>query len=95
MFWFGDLNFRLDDSKLNSAEEISRSVNSVRPSQQTANVLNVIWSQDELSSVMQKSQAFKEFFELVPMFPPTYRFLIGSSSYDLKYVFIINMYLLI
>lgn len=54
----------------------------------TATTLTEIWAQDELSSVMQKSKAFKGFFEQLPMFPPTYRYIFGSSSYDLKYVYV-------
>jgi len=58
----------------------------VNLSLRTATTLPDIWAQDELSSVMQKSKAFKGFFEHLPMFPPTYRYIFGSSSYDLKYV---------
>jgi len=86
VFWFGDLNFRLDNSKLKSAEEIASRVNNINSSLRNATTLTDIWAQDELSSVMQKSKAFKGFFEHLPMFPPTYRYIFGSSSYDLKYV---------
>jgi len=95
VFWFGDLNFRLDNSKLKSAEEIARHVNNVNLSQRSAKTLPDIWLQDELSSVMQKSKAFKGFFEHLPMFPPTYRYIFGSSSYDLKYVLPANIYIYI
>ncbi|XP_022161564.1 inositol polyphosphate 5-phosphatase K-like [Myzus persicae] len=84
VFWFGDLNFRLDGSKFKSAEEIARHITNVNLSLRTATTLTDIWAQDELSSVMQKSKAFKGFFEQLPMFPPTYRYIFGSSSYDLK-----------
>jgi len=86
VFWFGDLNFRLDHSKLKSAEEIASQVNNVNSSLRNAVTLANIWVQDELSSVMQNSKAFQGFFEPLPMFPPTYRYIFGSSSYDLKYV---------
>lgn len=86
MFWFGDLNFRLDNSKLKSAEEIARSIKNVKSSHKTAKTLTNIWAQDELTTVVQSSKAFKGFFEILPMFPPTYRYVVGSCSYDLKYV---------
>lgn len=89
VFWLGDLNFRLDHSNLKSAEEIVRYIKNVKFEvlQKTANSLSDIWSQDELSSVLQESNAFKGFFESLPMFPPTYRYYVGSSHYDLKYVY--------
>lgn len=87
VFWFGDLNFRLDNSTFKSAEEIARSVNNVQSSLKTANILTDIWAQDELSSVMTQSIAFKGFFEVLPMFPPTYRYIVGSCRYDVKYDF--------
>lgn len=40
---------------------------------------------------MQKSKAFGDFFEILPMFPPTYRFIVGSCCYDLKYVFTVDL----
>lgn len=87
VFWFGDLNFRLDHSKLISSEEIVRSIKVVDPLQKTAITLTDVWTQDELSSAMEQSRAFQGFFETIPMFPPTYRFTVGSCDYDLKYVF--------
>jgi hypothetical protein len=89
VFWFGDLNFRLDKSKLKSAEEIAHSINNGKLTHKTANTLTDAWAQDELSLVMKKSKAFEGFFEILPMFPPTYRYIFGSSNYDLKYVFIL------
>lgn len=85
VFWFGDLNFRLEDGKFKSSEDITHSVNNIKPSDRTAKTLSDIWAQDELSSVILKSKAFKGFFEEVPMFPPTYRYIVGSCHYDLKY----------
>uniref|UniRef100_A0A2H8TQ97 Inositol polyphosphate 5-phosphatase K n=1 Tax=Melanaphis sacchari TaxID=742174 RepID=A0A2H8TQ97_9HEMI len=84
VFWFGDLNFRLDNKKFKSAKEIVSQVNNINSSIRNATTLAEIWTQDELSSVMQKSKAFKGFFEYLPMFPPTYRYIFDSSSYDLK-----------
>lgn len=87
MFWFGDLNFRLDSSNLKSAEEIAGLIQNVNSLQRTATTLMDVWAKDELTSVMKKSKAFKGFFEHLPMFPPTYRYIFGASSYDLKYVY--------
>lgn len=86
VFWFGDLNFRLDDTKLKSAEEIVCTINNDE-SLKAGNEIIDLWTQDELQSVMLKSKAFKGFFEMLPTFPPTYRFVVGSDHYDLKYVF--------
>lgn len=87
VFWFGDLNFRLDDSKLKSAEEIACTINNVKSLHKTGNELIDVWMQDELNSVMLKSKAFRGFFEILPTFPPTYRYVVGSDHYDLKYDF--------
>lgn len=84
VFWFGDLNFRLDNSKLRSAEEIERSIHNIKSSHKTADTLSEVWVQDELTTVMEKLNVFKGFFEILPMFPPTYRYIIGSKTYDLK-----------
>lgn len=74
----------MDNSKLKSAEEIVHSVNNIESLHKTAETLNDVWVQDELTIVMQKLKAFKGFFEILPMFPPTYRYIIDSCSYDLK-----------
>lgn len=89
VFWFGDLNFRLDTSKFKSAEEIERSINNVKLSKRTADTLTDLWVHDELNSCIQNSKAFKSFYETLPMFPPTYRYIFGSNCYDLKYAFIV------
>jgi len=84
----------LDHSKLISAAEIVRSVKNIDPLQKSAVTLTDAWAQDELCSVIQKSKAFKGFFEILPMFPPTYRYYVGSGHYDLKYVLFVNIYTL-
>lgn len=82
-------------SILKSAEEIAYSINNTKSIHKTANTLTDVWAQDELSSIMKKSKAFEGFFEILPMFPPTYRYIFGSSRYDLKYVFIVFVMLLL
>lgn len=84
VLWFGDLNFRLDTSKLKSADEIVNSINNVKSSNKTADTLTDLWAHDELNVCIQKSKAFKNFYEILPMFPPTYRYVFGSNCYDLK-----------
>lgn len=89
VFWFGDLNFRLDSSRLKTAEEIVHSINNVKSSLKNAVTLSDLWEHDELNVCIQKSKAFNDFNEMLPMFPPTYRYVFGSCCYDLKYVFIL------
>lgn len=84
VLWFGDLNFRLNSSKLKSADEIVHFINNVNSSHKTADTLTDLWAHDELNVCIQKSKAFKNFCEILPMFPPTYRYVFGSSCYDLK-----------
>ncbi|CAG2101595.1 unnamed protein product, partial [Medioppia subpectinata] len=78
VFWFGDLNFRLEIS----GQEMTNIIN--RPT----NVLNVSLDKfketDQLTNVMSRGLAFKGFYESSsPRFPPTYKFKYGSNDYDL------------
>ncbi|XP_050430745.1 inositol polyphosphate 5-phosphatase K-like [Adelges cooleyi] len=84
VFWIGDLNFRLDDSRAYSSELIAQIISSVELTRRSANTLTDLWTQDELRTVMENGKAFENFIEPLPMFPPTYRFLVGHSQYDLK-----------
>ncbi|XP_050529165.1 inositol polyphosphate 5-phosphatase K-like isoform X2 [Daktulosphaira vitifoliae] len=84
VFWFGDLNFRLEKANEFSSELISHKINLIELSYQSANTLPELWTVEELHNIKKNGRAFKDFFEPMPMFPPTYRFLVGSSCYDLK-----------
>lgn len=78
VFWFGDLNFRLDIT----TNEVMNIIN--RPQ----NVMNVslknFKESDQLTKIMNTGQAFHGFHESSSSkFPPTYKFKLGSDEYDL------------
>jgi len=76
VFWFGDLNFRLDANSY-SAEEIVELLN--------GNKTESLLLEDELSQVMFQKSAFSEFKESKISFKPTYKMIPGSSQiYDKK-----------
>ena len=75
----GDLNFRLKDDFDLSFDEIVDLIDKKD--------YKLLLDNDELRYVMKSDQAFGEFQEIEPTFPPTFKFEIGSSKYDEKYVF--------
>ena len=76
VFWFGDLNFRLDANSY-SAEEIVELLN--------GNKTESLLLEDELSQVMFQKSAFSEFKESKISFKPTYKMIPRSSQiYDKK-----------
>ncbi|XP_035210414.1 inositol polyphosphate 5-phosphatase K-like isoform X2 [Stegodyphus dumicola] len=70
-FWIGDLNFRIDDY---TSEEIEHLIQKKS--------LSHLLLKDQLRKVMKLGQAFSEFTESPPGFPPTYKFTIDGSDYD-------------
>lgn len=76
VFWLGDLNFRLLELSDLTAEVIDKKI---KKSQYTS-----LLEKDQLKVVMNTGVAFSEFEEQTPTFPPTYKFHINSSNYDLK-----------
>ncbi|GIX80995.1 phosphatidylinositol 4,5-bisphosphate 5-phosphatase A [Caerostris extrusa] len=72
-FWFGDLNFRLDEF---TAEEIVHLVEKKNYSH--------LLLKDQLRKVIKLGQAFSEFTESPPVFSPTYKYSIGKSAYDIS-----------
>ncbi|XP_017273438.1 inositol polyphosphate 5-phosphatase K isoform X2 [Kryptolebias marmoratus] len=71
VFWFGDLNFRIDDHGLHF---VRSSINSGR--------FNLLWSKDQLIT-MKKNEPFLQEFEEGPLnFKPTYKFDHKSDTYD-------------
>jgi len=81
-FWFGDLNFRLDDiEKHNVLTAITKAKTS--PKEESYKILSELLKHDQLSSVKNKGLAFEPFNESLPSFLPTYKFQIGEKeSYD-------------
>ncbi|KRG00360.1 uncharacterized protein Dwil_GK27966 [Drosophila willistoni] len=76
VFWFGDLNFRLEGN--DSSSEVREAL---RDDKQHEDLIH----RDQLYQVREKSQqAFQVMHERLPAFPPTFKFKEGTSEYDLK-----------
>lgn len=73
VFWFGDLNFRLEGDM--TAKEIDEQV-------QKKN-LSELFKLDELTNVRESGEAFSELHEETPQFNPTYKNLFGKTAYDM------------
>lgn len=76
VFFFGDLNFRLTGEATTSPEDIRALVEDDKLSQ--------LIEKDQLLLVMRQKRAFNEFEERLPAFPPTFKFEMGSTRYDMK-----------
>ncbi|XP_065369352.1 phosphatidylinositol 4,5-bisphosphate 5-phosphatase A isoform X1 [Calliphora vicina] len=74
VFWFGDLNFRLNGH--DSAWDVRGDVEQNR--------LDSLFTRDQLSMVRAAGNAFALMEEQQPTFPPTFKFIEGTSDYDLK-----------
>ncbi|XP_008425384.1 inositol polyphosphate 5-phosphatase K isoform X2 [Poecilia reticulata] len=71
VFWFGDLNFRIEDHGLHF---VRSSINGGR--------LNLLWSKDQLTMMKKKEPFLQEFDEGPLNFKPTYKFDRKAESYD-------------
>ena len=73
----GDLNFRLEvDPTDLSPEEIVSLVSRQEFGQ--------LLAKDQLTIARTNGEAFSELNETLPTFPPSYKYKIGTSDYDLK-----------
>lgn len=77
VFWFGDLNFRLENEAW-SPSDIKKMIEEDR--------IEELAAQDQLSLVRKQGRAFRELEERTPAFPPTFKFEPGTCEYDLKCV---------
>ncbi|XP_054275719.1 inositol polyphosphate 5-phosphatase K-like [Macrosteles quadrilineatus] len=75
LFWFGDMNFRLEESKSMSADKIINKIASGGKDE--------LLKLDELTKLMSQP-TLQNFKEAQPTFLPTYRFIVGTSVYDNK-----------
>lgn len=73
-FWFGDLNFRVDDCTM---EEMKASIEN--------NTYEQMLQKDQLNRVRNKGEAFHEFSEQEITFPPTYKFQIDRMGYNFSH----------
>ncbi|XP_026576935.1 inositol polyphosphate 5-phosphatase K [Pseudonaja textilis] len=71
LFWFGDLNFRIEDYGLHFIRE---SISSSR--------FNLLWEKDQLNMARKKAFFLREFLEGPLKFKPTYKFDLHSDEYD-------------
>ncbi|XP_077292380.1 inositol polyphosphate 5-phosphatase K-like [Arctopsyche grandis] len=79
VFWFGDLNFRLEENDTDTPELIVELVKRAEKDDYSD-----LLDRDQLRSVMRCEKAFSELKEATPRFPPTYKYVIGTSEYDYK-----------
>lgn len=78
MFWFGDLNFRLMDEDSTSPEYIAQEI--------SRNHLNQLYEKDQLNNARVNGEAFQDFTEQTPKFKPTFKYIVGTGDYDMKYI---------
>ncbi|XP_068442006.1 inositol polyphosphate 5-phosphatase K-like isoform X2 [Clinocottus analis] len=71
VFWFGDLNFRIQDHGMNFVRSCI-----------TDRTYKLLWSKDQLTLMRKKEQILQEFEEGPLDFPPTYKFDLNADTYD-------------
>lgn len=75
-FWLGDFNFRLYDEEVYTADKIQYMVQKGQ--------LEELLSKDQLMDIKSQNRVFKGYEEQPISFRPTYRYLVGTSTYDLQ-----------
>lgn len=82
-FWFGDLNFRLDDIEKHEVLNIITKARTASPDEAKAKIISQLHKNDQLINAKKKRLAFADFNETIPSFLPTYKFQIGNKeAYD-------------
>ncbi|XP_037908978.1 inositol polyphosphate 5-phosphatase K isoform X2 [Hermetia illucens] len=76
VFWFGDLNFRLNGENETTPQDIRAMIQKDK--------LSELLDRDQLNSVRKEGRAFYQLNERLPAFPPTFKFERGTSNYDMK-----------
>ncbi|XP_015221804.2 phosphatidylinositol 4,5-bisphosphate 5-phosphatase A isoform X1 [Lepisosteus oculatus] len=71
VFWFGDLNFRIEDYEI---QFVKNAVD--------GNKLSLLWDKDQLNMAKGSESVLEGFHEGPLKFPPTYKFDVGSNTYD-------------
>lgn len=71
VFWFGDLNFRIDDLEM---QVVKSAIDN--------NKLPFLWEKDQLNMAKGCEAVLEGFLEGPLKFPPTYKFDIGTHTYD-------------
>ncbi|XP_026137550.1 inositol polyphosphate 5-phosphatase K-like isoform X1 [Carassius auratus] len=73
VFWFGDLNFRIEDHGMLFVRECI-----------TSQRYNLLWPKDQLTMMKQKEASLQKFQEGPLDFQPTYKFDLHSDNYDTR-----------
>uniref|UniRef100_A0A1A8JLA0 Phosphatidylinositol 4,5-bisphosphate 5-phosphatase A n=1 Tax=Nothobranchius kuhntae TaxID=321403 RepID=A0A1A8JLA0_NOTKU len=71
IFWFGDLNFRIEDYDIHV---VKCAIDS--------NKLPLLWERDQLNLAKNTESILEGFMEGPLNFPPTYKFDVGTHTYD-------------
>ncbi|CAJ0967916.1 unnamed protein product [Ranitomeya imitator] len=71
VFWFGDLNFRIDDLDLYFVKSAVQ-----------GNKLSLLWEKDQLNMAKCCEHVLSGFMEGPLTFPPTYKYDVGTNIYD-------------
>ncbi|XP_062870417.1 inositol polyphosphate 5-phosphatase K [Trichomycterus rosablanca] len=71
VFWFGDLNFRIDDYDIHVVKSAIEN-----------RKLSLLWEKDQLNIAKTSESVFEGFIEGPLHFPPTYKFDVGTHTYD-------------
>uniref|UniRef100_A0A667XGD1 Phosphatidylinositol 4,5-bisphosphate 5-phosphatase A n=1 Tax=Myripristis murdjan TaxID=586833 RepID=A0A667XGD1_9TELE len=71
VFWFGDLNFRIEDYDIHV---VKCAIDS--------NKLPLLWERDQLNMAKNTEAILEGFMEGQLKFPPTYKFDVGTHTYD-------------
>lgn len=71
IFWFGDLNFRIEDYDIHV---VKCAIDS--------NKLPLLWERDQLNMAKNTESILDGFIEGPLKFPPTYKFDVGTNTYD-------------
>ncbi|OCT98111.1 hypothetical protein XELAEV_18010339mg [Xenopus laevis] len=71
VFWFGDLNFRIEDLDLHFVKSAIQ-----------GNKLALLWEKDQLNIAKIFKPVLNGFMEGPLTFPPTYKFDVGTNTYD-------------
>ncbi|XP_053466504.1 inositol polyphosphate 5-phosphatase K isoform X3 [Ictalurus furcatus] len=71
VFWFGDLNFRIEDLEMHAVKAAIDN-----------NKLSMLWEKDQLNMAKDTETVLEGFQEGPLKFPPTYKFDVGTNTYD-------------
>ncbi|XP_040011195.1 phosphatidylinositol 4,5-bisphosphate 5-phosphatase A [Xiphias gladius] len=71
VFWFGDLNFRIDDLDM---QVVKSAIDN--------NKFSMLWEKDQLNMAKDSETVLEGFQEGPLKFPPTYKFDVGTNTYD-------------